>query len=86
MCDALALPESLVISKNEYFVLPDRASSRASELIAAESCLGETVGIFKEIRRVQRAVAKKLIRTAVNLVGARAADRIDDAAGGEAVL
>ena len=86
MRNSLALAEAFVITKDENPILPDRPSGRPAELVAAERRFLEAVGIFKKIGGVQRAVAQELIHASVKLIGARARNRVDDAARSEAVL
>ena len=82
VADALALAEAFVVAKNIDFVLPDRAAARPTELIAAESRFFQTVGVLKEVRSVERAVTEEFIHAAVELVGSRARDGVNDAARG----
>src|SRR5579864_6000767 len=86
MADALALAETLVIAKNVDFILPNGAAGRAAELVAAELCFFEAVGVFKKIRGVESAVAEKFVDAAVELIGSGAGDGVDDSSGSVAVF
>src|ERR1700730_4370316 len=81
--DALVFAESLIVPEEERVVLPNRPPQRSPELVPPEC--RDRCGI-KVISSVQRAVAQKLIRIAVELIRPRARNRVDDATGGPPIL
>src|ERR1700686_5100389 len=86
MADALALTQAFVVTKNIDFILLDGAASGAAELVAAKFRFLKAIGIFKEVRGGQSAVAYTFLSAAVKLVGARARYGIDNSTGGIPVL
>src|SRR6202035_2388039 len=77
------LAQSLVVTKDEHFVLLERATPGATKLIAPE--LGN-VRPIEEVPCIERAVAQILVRACVELVGSRFGGGVDDAARGPAVF
>ena len=69
------LPQSFVAGKKEQLVFFDRASGRATELMAAEGRLA----YVEEIAGVESAVPMEIECRAVQCVGAGLRDGIDDA-------
>ena len=61
------MPNSLVIPKSESVVFADRSAGGGPKLIASE---GSNVAV-KEVPRIERIVAQKLVDAPVKLVGAR---------------
>src|SRR5580704_8401910 len=61
------LPDRLKVCEEERFILQDRSANRSPKLISLE---GWNVPHIEVVLGVQRAVAKKLVSTAVNLIRA----------------
>src|SRR6266849_1726692 len=80
--DSLRLPQSFVITEDECAVLPDRPSSRAAKLIAAEGRLRP----IEKISRIQRAVAYVFECVAMEIPSSGTCRSPDDSARGAAIL
>ena len=72
--DALGLPYSLVVAKDECLVLADGTASRHAKLIALERLESWPI---EKVSGIQSAVAKELISGAVERVRPRTRNAID---------
>ena len=77
---ALTLSEPFVGGEVERPPALDRAADRSAELVPPER-MRIRRREFEEVARIERIVAEELEDVAVNLVGARSRDEIDDRAG-----
>lgn len=76
---ALVLAKSLVVAKDKGSPLQNRAAGRGAELIAAKLC--DLAGSVALVAGIECGVAEEFVRRVVKLIGAGAADCVDDAAG-----
>src|SRR5581483_11634231 len=65
------LAKTLIIPKEENFVLADRSAQRASEDVALKL---RRAALIEVIASIERAVAKKFVSVPVNLVRARSSN------------
>ena len=77
---AVALARALIRTEEEEAIFHERAAERAAKLIAREHRLGPARRFQKEVVRIQRAVAEKLIDVAVIVLPAGARHSFDVAA------
>src|SRR5262249_42225074 len=82
----LRLAYPLVIAEDESSVLANRAAGRGAELVASVSWFWLPSGIGEEVVRVQRRVAQALVDVAMERVGPRLADGVDNPAGGPSIF
>src|ERR1700678_4040497 len=75
----------LVRSKEERFVVHDRATDGSTELVMLQICPRLTVEIGKEIIGVEDVVAHKLPGAAVEFVGSALAYQVDVGSGSASV-
>src|SRR5712671_8121725 len=80
---ALYLVQAFIIGKEKGLIFPDRPTHGAAVLVPAKRRGSLPI---KTIPRVECAVAVEIVGAAVNLVGARLGNRVDDATGTPAVL
>src|ERR1700680_5189502 len=80
---AQSLLASFRVAENEGLVFLNRAAGRTTKLVAAKRWNYRTV---KEIARVKRAVAKKFVSSALELICTRLCNRADNTAGSPTVF
>jgi len=80
------LPNPLIVAKDKYLILTDRATRGRAELIALERRFLNTARIVKEICSVEGAIAQELVRASVELVATGACHRINHSAGSSPIL
>src|SRR5579863_1524882 len=81
--NALRLAYAFVVGKEKGAVLHNGTANGAAKLIALERWNGAAIKI---ISGIEGAVAEKLISAAVEAIGPRAGDGVDNTAGGLAVI
>ena len=77
---------ALVVKEEEHLILPDRSADGATEVVAPQGYLGNSLVVTKPVICVHLVVTQKLEQAAVKAVGARACDHIDDGGAAEPVF
>src|SRR5581483_2771743 len=80
------LPHSLVVGKEEKFVLDNRAGEVAAELIQLEGLLGFAGLMLEEVAGIQNLIAEKIECFAMELISPRLSDEINHRTKRAAVL
>src|SRR5246127_876873 len=81
----LRLPYGFEVPKEECMVTYDRAADGAAKLVALE-WRDRLRGVIEIVLGVERAIAKELVSTSVNLIRPRPRNRVDDSSRGFAVV
>src|SRR6266436_5595119 len=76
----LGLTDSFIVCEKEGFILNDRPADASAKLIPFKRRFAKR-RVLKIVARIQSAVADELIDAAVEIIGARAGNRVDHTAG-----